>query len=54
MNKKFDCVKFQREQRTRLSEKISKLSDSEIVAFFETKTPPTKLLSRKRRARARA
>jgi hypothetical protein len=35
--KKFDAVKFMREQRKRLSEKLSKMTNEEIVEYFRNK-----------------
>ena len=35
--KKFDAVKFMREQRKRLSEKLSKMTKDEIVEYFRSK-----------------
>ena len=34
--KSFDAVKFMREQREKLSEKLSKMTKEEIVAYFKT------------------
>jgi len=34
-NKEFDVVKFMREQREKLSEKLTKMSKEEIVAYFK-------------------
>lgn len=49
MNKKYDAVKFQRERREALSEKLSKMSPKEIVKYFQhTPSTPT----RRKRARA--
>ena len=33
--KSFDAVKFMREQREKLSEKLSKMTKEEIVAYFK-------------------
>lgn len=33
--KEFDAVKYMREQRDKLSEKLSKMSESEIIEFFK-------------------
>lgn len=33
--KTFDAVKFMRKERTRLSEKISKMTKEEIVEYFK-------------------
>jgi hypothetical protein len=35
--KTFDAVKFMREQRDKLSEKLSKMTKEEIVAYFNRK-----------------
>jgi hypothetical protein len=35
--KTFDAVKFMREQRDRLSEKLSKMTKEEIVEYFNQK-----------------
>jgi len=35
--KTFDAVKFMREQRRRLSEKLSKMTKAEIVEYFRQK-----------------
>lgn len=35
-NKKFDAVKFMREQRQKLTEKLSKMTKQEIVEYFKT------------------
>lgn len=34
-NKEFDAVKFMREQREKLSEKLTKMTKDEIVAYFK-------------------
>lgn len=36
--KKFDAVKYMREQREKLSTKLAKMSKEEIVAYFKSKT----------------
>lgn len=36
-DKKFDSVKFQREQREKLSAKLSRMSKKEIMAYFSQK-----------------
>ena len=36
-DKKFDAVKYMREQRQKLSEKLSKMSKEEIVEYFRRK-----------------
>ena len=35
--KKFDAVKYMREQREKLSEQLSKMTNEEIVAYFKRK-----------------
>ena len=35
--KKFDSVKFMREQREKLSEKLIKMTKSEIIDYFNSK-----------------
>ena len=35
MNKKFDSVKFQRERREKLSQKLAKMTPKEIVKYFK-------------------
>ena len=35
--KQFDAVKFMRQQREKLSEKMSKMTKSEIVEYFRQK-----------------
>ena len=35
--KKFDAVKYMREQREELSEKLSKMTKKEIVEYFKRK-----------------
>lgn len=49
MNKKFDAVKFQRERRRNLAEKLTKMTPKEIVNFFKSSLPTT---SRRKRMRA--
>jgi hypothetical protein len=39
MIKKFDCVKFQRDRRTKLSKMLSGMSTEEMIGFFKSKTP---------------
>jgi hypothetical protein len=34
-DKKFDAVKFMRQQRDKLSEKLSKMSKKEILEYFK-------------------
>jgi len=36
-DKKFDAVKYMREQRQRLSETLSKMTKEEIVSYFRQK-----------------
>lgn len=36
-DKTFDAVKFMREQRDRLSKKLSKMTKEEIVVYFKNK-----------------
>jgi len=36
-DKKFDAVKYMREQRQKLSEHLSKMTKEEIVAYFRQK-----------------
>ncbi len=36
-DKKFDAVKYMREQRQRLSKKLSKMSKEEIIEYFQRK-----------------
>jgi hypothetical protein len=40
MSKAFDAVKFQRERRTELSKKLSKMTAKEIVEYFKKVSPP--------------
>ncbi|MDP2721385.1 MAG: hypothetical protein Q8O72_01395 [Bacteroidales bacterium] len=37
VNKSFDAVKFMREQREKLSEKLSKMTNEEIIQYFSKK-----------------
>ena len=37
IKKTFDAVKFQRDQRQRLAEKLANMSKEEIVEFFKKK-----------------
>ena len=39
--KKFDAVKYMREQREKLSDKLAKMSKVEIVDYFKLKTVNT-------------
>ena len=41
--KSFDAVEFMREQRNKLSEKLSKMTKEEIVEYFKTKRQTGKL-----------
>ena len=36
--KEFDAVRFMREQRDRITKEVIKMSDVEIVAYFEKRT----------------
>lgn len=36
-DKKFDAVKFMREQREKLSEKLSNMTKEEIIEYFKKK-----------------
>jgi hypothetical protein len=40
MSKTFDAVKFQRERRTEMSKKLSKMTAREIVEYFKKVSPP--------------
>ena len=35
INKEFDAVKFMRQQRDKLSEKLVKMTKEEIIAYFK-------------------
>ena len=35
MNKEFDAVSFKRQQRDKLSEKLSKMTKEEIIEYFQ-------------------
>ncbi|MBI4549080.1 MAG: hypothetical protein HY707_13940 [Ignavibacteriae bacterium] len=48
MNKMFDAVKFQRERRRSLAEKLTKMTPKEMVKFFKSFGPAT---SRRKRMR---
>lgn len=37
INKTFDAVKFMREQRDKLSEKLSKMTKEEILEYFKNR-----------------
>ncbi len=41
--KEFDAVKFMRQQREKLSEKLAKMSKDEIVAYFKKKKAQTSI-----------
>lgn len=42
INKEFDAVKFMRQQRDKLSEKLAKMTKEEIIAYFkQVKTKTT-------------
>lgn len=41
--KKFDAVKYMREQRQQLSEKLSRMSQEEIVEYFKRKKAESKV-----------
>jgi hypothetical protein len=41
IEKKFDAVKFMRQQRDKLSEKLSKMTKAEIVKYFEQRKNKT-------------
>ena len=38
MIKKFDCVKFQRQRRTQLSQLLSGMDTEDILRYFKAKT----------------
>lgn len=42
--KKFDAVKFMRQQRDRLSKKLSKMTKAEIVECFKKKITETTIM----------
>ncbi len=44
--KKFDAVGFMREQRKTLSEKLTKMTKSEIIDYFERKGSENKVRPR--------
>lgn len=50
MNKEFDSVKFQRERRAKLSEKLAKMKPNEIVEYFKKSIPPA-LKTKKKKTR---
>ncbi len=39
MNKSFDAVKFQRERRSELSKKLSKMTTKQVVEYFKKVNP---------------
>ena len=41
--KQFDAVKYMRQQREKLSEKLSKMSKAEIVEYFRKKNLESKI-----------
>lgn len=41
MTKSFDAVKFQRERRSELSKKLSKMTTKQVVEYFKKVNPPT-------------
>ena len=41
IEKQFDAVEFMRQQRDNLSEKLSKLTKSEIVEYFKSRETET-------------
>lgn len=41
IEKQFDAVKFMRQQREQLSEKLSKMTKEEIVEFFKKRKTQT-------------
>lgn len=43
IEKQFDAVKFMRQQRDNLSEKLSKLTKSEIVEYFKNRQSETEI-----------
>lgn len=49
MHREFNTVKFQRERRAILSEKLTKMTPKEIVKFFKSSFPT---LPRRKRVRA--
>ena len=38
IEKQFDAVKFMRQQREKLSEKLSKMTKAEIIEYFKRRT----------------
>lgn len=43
IEKKFDAVKFMRQQRDILSEKLSKMSNEEVLEYFKKQRSKTKI-----------
>lgn len=42
--KSFDAVKFMRQQRDKMSEKLSKMSKEEILEYFKTRKNRTEII----------
>ena len=43
IEKKFDAVKFMRQQRDKMSEKLSKMTKAEIVEYFKRRKGETNI-----------
>ncbi|SUJ00983.1 Uncharacterised protein [Sphingobacterium spiritivorum] len=43
IEKQFDAVKYMREQREQLSDKLSKMSKAEIIEYFRKKKSESKI-----------
>ena len=43
IEKQFDAVKYMRQQREKLSEKLAKMTKAEIVAYFKLKKIESKI-----------
>lgn len=43
IEKQFDAVKFMREQRTKISEKLSKMTKNEIIEYFKKRKEETSI-----------
>jgi hypothetical protein len=43
IDKTFDAVKFMREQRDKLSNKLSKMTKAEVIAYFNSRKSETKV-----------
>jgi hypothetical protein len=43
IEKQFDAVKFMRQQRDRLSEKLSKMTKDEIIEYFKKRKVETSI-----------